>query len=290
MISNDEKLQELNPFIKMEYEFTQEDFDRIQKKVHNLCGIVLRYEKKGMVYARLGKRLKELGLTTFKDYLTYLSQNESSELTHLINALTTNLTKFFRENHHFEHLSHIVLEDFIAENQYNVAPKLRIWSSASSSGEEPYSIGLTVYNKLLERKISMQDVKILATDIDTQMVAHGEAGIYTSQDLENIHSNLRVHFNKNNQNEWVVGQQIKKLLTFKQLNLIDKWPFSGPFDVVFCRNVVIYFDKDTQRVLFDKIANVLKPNGWLYIGHSESLFRVTDRFELIGQTIYRKVY
>ncbi|MBP9753098.1 MAG: protein-glutamate O-methyltransferase [Proteobacteria bacterium] len=291
MLQNDDQnLNDVNPLLRAEYDFTQDDFDQIQKKIHTLCGIVLRPEKKSMVYARLIKRLKALSLNSFKEYLHYLKHNESTELTHLINTLTTNLTKFFRENHHFEHLSNVVLEEFSAQNQYNSMPKFRVWSCAASSGEEPYSIAFTLYKKLVEKKVSLQNVKVLATDIDTQMIAHGDAGVYSAHEMENVPEYFKKHFNKQNNDEWSVAENIKKLITFKQLNLIDKFPFSGPFDAVFCRNVVIYFDKDTQRVLFDKIANVLKPNGWLYIGHSESLFRVTDRFELIGQTIYRKVY
>jgi chemotaxis protein methyltransferase CheR len=274
--------------VKRDYDFTNEDFDIIQKKIYALCGIVLRFEKKGMVYARLCKRLKALQLTSFKDYLNYISQNDK-EISHLVNALTTNLTKFFREHHHFDHLSDVVLPEFIKENEFNVTPKLRIWSAACSSGEEPYSTALTVYNKLQSQKISPQNIKILATDIDTQMLLKAEAGIYSTSDIHPIPPQFKNYFSKSGNDHHIIDPNVKKLITFKQLNLIEKWPFSGPFDVVFCRNVVIYFDKETQRILFDKIADVLKPNGWLYIGHSESLFRVTDRFELIGQTIYRKV-
>jgi chemotaxis protein methyltransferase CheR len=149
---------------------------------------------------------------------------------------------------------------------------------------------MTILEAMASKRFSLKNVKILGTDIDTEMVKKANAGIYSSTDVANVPDVYKKYFTKIKENTFSINQPLRDIITFKQLNLLSEWPFQGLFDAVFCRNVVIYFDKETQRVLFDKIANILKPNGWLYIGHSESLFKVSDRFELIGQTIYRKVY
>lgn len=271
---------------KIEFEFTDYDFQVISGKIHSLCGIVLKIEKKSMVYARLSRRLRELKIASFREYLDYLNLHENEEIGNLVNAITTNLTRFFRESHHFDHLMRVMIPETLDQQHGVKDPKIRIWSAASSSGEEPYSIAMTLNHLFNERRLSTLNAKILATDIDTDMIETCKKGFY--KDIQEVPHPHRENFKKE-QKGFRIDQQIQQLITFKQLNLMGQWPFQGPFDAVFCRNVVIYFDKETQRVLFDRIADLLKPKGWLYIGHSESLFKVTDRFELIGQTIYQKV-
>ncbi|CAO4834204.1 MAG: Chemotaxis protein methyltransferase [Holosporales bacterium] len=271
---------------KIEFEFTDYDFQVISEKIHSLCGIVLKLEKKSMVYARLSRRLRELKIASFREYLEYLNFHEDEEIGNLVNAITTNLTRFFRESHHFDHLARVTIPEVLDYQRGSKDPKIRIWSAASSSGEEPYSIAMTLDHLFKEKRLSTLNAKILATDIDTEMVQTGKNGFY--KDIQEVPHPHREYFKKEEKG-FKINNDIQRLITFKQLNLLGQWPFQGPFDAVFCRNVVIYFDKKTQCTLFDRIADLLKPKGWLYIGHSESLFKVTDRFELIGQTIYQKV-
>lgn len=268
---------------------TQEDFDFIARLVHRETGIVLASHKRDMVYSRLTKRLRHHGLPSFRHYCEFLSSNNAGdELLHLVNAITTNLTSFFREGHHFDHLENEALLPILSNNKN---AKIRIWSAGCSQGCEPYSIAMVVAS-LLE-KFSGADIKILATDIDTNMLARGRSGSYRDEDSKSIPQRFRKYI----QSQKREGEQgilmapiLRKLITFNQLNLLqDNWPMRGVFDVIFCRNVVIYFDKETQKVLFNRYANQSAPKSWLYIGHSESLFNVCDRYKLHGKTIYQKV-
>ena len=267
-----------------EFEFYDEDFKLITKLVTQYTGIVLPDHKRDMVYSRLARRLRALNLKTFKEYCTFLEHGDSEqELVHFVNAITTKLTGFFREGHHFDHLKGL-LEDFSskAENK-----RLRIWSSASSSGPEPYSIAMVV-NKVFDGKPNW-DVKILATDIDTNMLDQCQLGEYPDDALEKIPAEYKSCVQINNNGTIQMPDKLKKLISFKQLNLLKDWPMRGQFDIIFCRNVVIYFDKETQRRLFDRMADILTPDGLLYIGHSENLFNVCDRFKSIGRTIYQRI-
>ena len=273
-----------------EFEFGDEDFRHIVQLVSQKTGIVLGEHKRPMVYSRLARRLRALKFTAFRDYLHFLEREEGQgEIVDFVNAITTNLTSFFREGHHFEHLEKTVLKPLLANKNTN--RRLRIWSAGCSSGMEPYTISM-VLNEYA-RELASWDVKILATDIDTNMINTGKAGIYSEDCLEKIPARFKKYVigTKNDEGDDVIemSDKLKNLITFKQLNLLEEWPIKGPFDVIFCRNVVIYFDKETQRGIFDRYANLIKPDGWLYIGHSENLFNVCDRFSSKGKTIYQKI-
>lgn len=270
-----------------EFAFSDGEFRFLSQLVNKRTGIVLAEHKRDMVYGRLARRLRALNLKSFAEYCELVQSPEGeSEMGNLVNAITTNLTSFFRESHHFDHLRDQVIKPLVASNP---SPKrLRLWSSAASSGMEPYSMAMTV--KAAIPNLAGWDARILATDIDTNMLATGAKGEYALDQYENIPSAYRndVEVLKKD-NRMRMGQELKDLIAFKQLNLLEQWPMKGPFDAIFCRNVVIYFDKPTQQVLFNRMAEMLKPNGWLYIGHSENLFKVCDRFELTGRTIYRRI-
>ena len=248
---------------------------------------MLADNKKNMVYSRLTRRLRVLGLSTFKEYCDLVqSADGDTEMGNLVNALTTNLTSFFREKHHFEHLRDSVLKPLLKSSSRG--GKLRIWSAGCSAGMEPYSIGMTIKNTF--KDLEKWDARILATDIDTNMLNCGREGKYSIEQMEKIPSSYQNGVQITADGEHIImPEDIRQIIAFKQLNLLEDWPMSGKFDAVFCRNVVIYFDKPTQRKLFDRIADLIKPEGWLYIGHSENLHNICDRFEPIGHTIYRKI-
>lgn len=270
-----------------EFTFSDQQFRFLADLANKRTGIVLADHKKDMVYSRLVRRLRALKLDNFAQYCEMMQgDGADEEIGNLVNAITTNLTSFFREKHHFEHLRDTVLAPLAAKPP---SPKrLRIWSAGCSAGMEPYSIAMTV--KSAFRDVSSWDARILATDIDTNMLNTGKAGEYSIEQYENIPPNYRDGVTQLKKEERMqMPGDLKELITFNQLNLLEHWPMKGPFDAVFCRNVVIYFDKPTQAKLFNRIADLIQPNGWLYIGHSENLFKVCDRFELIGRTVYRKV-
>lgn len=272
-----------------EFHFTDKEFKFISKLVGEKTGIVLSDAKRQMVYGRLSRRLRQLKLTRFSDYCDMLTSGDEQELIEFTNAITTNLTAFFRENHHFEFLKQTVLPEIMKKNA--ASKRIRIWSAGCSSGEEPYSIAMCVREAL--PLSSGWDVKILATDLDSNMVARGKAGVYTTERVEGLsESRMKkwVERGKGENSDKVrMSQKLRDLITFKKLNLMEGWPMKGPFDFMFCRNVVIYFNKETQRELFERYANLLKDDAYLFIGHSESLNKVTDRFNLLGKTIYQKV-
>ena len=268
-----------------EFSFSEREFRFLADLANKRTGIVLAEHKKDMVYSRLVRRLRALGLKSFAGYCELMQGPEGDdEIGNLVNAITTNLTSFFREGHHFEHLHDQVLLPLAATK----TKRLRIWSAGCSAGMEPYSIAMTV--KSAFKDLKSWDAKILATDIDTNMLNRGMAGEYATEQYENIPANYRGDVTQNKKADTIqMSDDLKALISFKSLNLLEGWPMKGPFDAVFCRNVVIYFDKQTQAKLFNRMADLIKPNGWLYIGHSENLFKVCDRFELLGRTIYRKV-
>ena len=273
-----------------EFEFTDRDFAFLRDIVTGHSGITLGEQKRQLVYGRLTRRLRQLRLDSFEQYCDYVEQHLDEELGELINAITTNLTSFFRENHHFEHLAASALPETMARNAG--AHRLRLWSAGCSTGEEPYSIAMTV-SETLGPVLPGWDARILATDIDSQVVAKAQAGVYQQDRIEGISpSRQRRWFSRGtgpNSGKVRVNGDLQELIAFRQLNLLKDWPMRGPFDIIFCRNVVIYFDKDTQKTLFNRYADLLVPNGYLYVGHSESLHRISDRFKLIGKTIYQRI-
>ena len=272
-------------------ELSTKSYDFIRALLREETGITLAENKRDMVYRRLIKRLRTLGLDSFEAYCEHLSgPDRDAEIRLMKNALTTNLTKFFRESHHFDHLAEAALPPLVqAAERSGGRRRLRIWSAGCSSGEEPHSIAITLCQKF--RGLQSWDARILATDIDTDMVETGRNGVYQRRSIEGLSAAVQKRYFEpvDDENLCRVTQNARSLITFKPLNLLQPWPMKGPFDAIFCRNVVIYFDKPTQRSLFDRYADMLKDDGYLYIGHSESLFNVTDRFKSIGHSIYRKV-
>lgn len=274
--------------IERDFIMYDEDFEYLRKLAYEFTGIVLADHKKDMVYSRLARRLRVLGLQTFTQYCKVLEKDDPNEHSEFINAITTNLTAFFREGHHFEYMRTVVLPELI--RKHPGAYKLRLWSCASSTGEEPYSIAITVKEGNVPRN---WDVKILATDLDSNVLQRGKDAIYGYDRVEGIGEErikkFFLHDKSGNANRVMVKPMLREIISFKRLNLLEKWPMKMSYDIVFCRNVVIYFNKETQRKLFDNIANMMPVGGYLFIGHSESLTNICDRFELVGRTIYRKV-
>jgi chemotaxis protein methyltransferase CheR len=272
-----------------DFTFTEKDFRIVQKLVAEHAGIQLSEAKKDLVYSRLSRRLRQLKIDSFKSYLELLHDDQHEEWVDFTNAITTNLTSFFRENHHFEFLGKKLLPSLMEKKQRD--KRLRIWSAGCSTGEEVYSIAMTIKETVPQN--SGWDVKILATDLDSNVVATGKAGIYGEERVQGLPKpRLRRWFmrGKGENSGWVrVKPELQQMVDFRQMNLLQPWPIKGPFDIIFCRNVVIYFNKDTQKVLFNRYADILAPDGHLFIGHSESLFKVSDRFDLLGQTIYRRI-
>ena len=265
-----------------EFRFTPEDFEWVRTQVGRETGIELGENKMDMVYSRLARRLRALGLPDFASYRAKLLNGGGEEMGHFVNALTTNLTAFFRESHHFDHLAGVL-------KAHRGGP-IRIWSAGCSTGEEAYSIAMTAREALGERAAADR-VRIEATDLDSNVVAHGAAGIYEQRRVAGLsRAQLKQHFLKGRgrmAGKVRVRPEVQRLVSFSQLNLLHDWPFDEPFDVVFCRNVIIYFSKATQRTLFERMAAAAQPGAWLYIGHSETLWKVSDRFENHGRTIYR---
>lgn len=280
---------ELDSSSDREFVFTNEDFEHIRELVYNHAGISLADTKRNFVYSRLARRLRLLKFTSFHAYRAYLLANLESELTDFVNAITINLTSFFREMHHFEILRERVLPELM---QLKRDRRIRIWSAGCSTGEEPYSIAMTVKEFLAD--VRGWDAKILATDLDTEALETARNGIYDVERVQKVPaSSLRRWMRRGsgvNSGQVRVTSEVQELITFNQLNLMESWPMRGPFDVIFCRNVVIYFDKDTQRRLFGRFWDLLATEGYLFVGHSETLYKVTDRFELLGQTVYRRKF
>ena len=271
-----------------EFAFGEEDFQALRLLVKSVTGIHLSDQKRELVYGRLTRRLRALQLRTFAEYRERLKR-DTQELAELCNAITTNLTSFFREPHHFQYLREHVLAPLAADPRG--AGRLRIWSAGCSTGEEPYSIAMTVLETLPDA--SRWDVRILATDLDSEVLERARRGIYPAERTATVSPERLQRFFVDRQEAGVacrqVAPQVAALVTFKQLNLIHPLPMKGPLDAIFCRNVVIYFDKETQRELFARIARLQRPGDLLFLGHSESLFKVCDSYGLIGKTIHRRV-
>lgn len=268
-----------------EFLMTGRDFDEIADLAYKHTGIVLGPHKANMVYGRIARRLRQLGIGTFREYLDFLKNNFDKESTEFINLITTNLTSFYREPHHFEYLKSKV----IPELKVKTEKRIRIWSSGCSIGQEAYTIAFTLMDEAFP---SSWDIKILATDLDSNVIETGRNGVYPIDHLGSVpDAVIERYFQKSKDASQVrIKKNILDKVHFKRLNLLENWPMSGPFDVIFCRNVVIYFDRDTQKKLFDRYADYLPVGGHLVIGHSESINGLSDRFESVGNTIYRKLY
>jgi chemotaxis protein methyltransferase CheR len=271
-----------------EFDFSDEDFNALRSLVKKIAGINLADSKRELVYGRISRRLRVLGLNSFAQYRHVLEGRDSGELTEFCDAMTTNLTSFFREAHHFDYLRDEVLLRRAADS--GSSRRIRMWSSACSSGEEPYSIAMTICEALPNWR--QWDIKILATDLDSHMLARAQRGIYAADRLAGLAPKRLQQFFRPSTDEgagaFEVTADLKSLITFKPINLMHPLPMPGPLDVIFCRNVVIYFDKDTQRELFSRIALVQRPDDLLFLGHSETLFKVSDQYGLIGKSMYRR--
>jgi chemotaxis protein methyltransferase CheR len=276
-----------------EFSFSAADFERVRALIHQRAGISLHAGKQAMVYSRLSRRLRDTGHRSFASYLQWLQQNSGAsgeaEWQEFINCLTTNLTAFFREDHHF----HALVDDLKAIAGRQPGKPLRIWCSAASTGEEPYSIAMTVVETLGHAA----PVRIVASDIDTKVLATAQRGVYGSDARGLSQERLQRHFLRGkgaNAGFLRVKPELAKLIEFRPFNLMSRsWSGTNglgePFDLIFCRNVMIYFDGPTQRQVLQQMHTVLKPGGLLYVGHSENFTDARDLFRLRGKTIYQRV-
>ncbi|NQV80755.1 MAG: protein-glutamate O-methyltransferase [Alphaproteobacteria bacterium] len=279
---------EANESWNQEFSLGDDEFNFLAKLIYDRTGIVVGDNKRNLVYSRLARRIRFLKLGSFRDYCDLLgSAAGDDELPETINAVTTNLTKFFREDHHFDHLSKEVVPRLFSSARRR--SKIRMWSAGCSSGQEPFSMAMTLADAVPD--LSSWDAKILATDLDSNMIARCATGEYAEREIEAIPLATRKRFLTSDKDQGIATfkSDLRRLITFNQLNLLHQWPMKGPFDVIFFRNVVIYFDIETQRDILGRMWSLLADDGCLYVGHSENLSRVTDRFSLVGRTIYRKV-
>ncbi len=270
--------------IQREFTMSEKDFKVVSEYAYKYTGIVLGDHKQDMVYGRLARRLRELNLQLFSDYVELIKEPSQREVSLFINAITTNLTSFFRENHHFDFLRDTLIPKLVSEKRDH---KIRAWSAGCSSGEEPYSISLTLNQA---DSLRSWDCKILATDLDSNVLHKAHQGVYDIERIESLSSDIKRNwfmFDKNHPDIVKVDPRLQSLIRFKRLNLLEKWPMRGKFDFIFCRNVMIYFNEETQVQLLNRYADHLVPGGHLFIGHSENLHSVASRFDSIGKTVFR---
>ena len=264
-----------------EFQFSNADFERIRKLIYQHAGISLSPVKQDMVYSRLARRLRATGMKTFAAYLDALEKGSPDEWEKFVNSLTTNLTSFFREPHHFP---------IFAEHLKKIASRrpIKVWCSAASTGEEPYSIAITVQEAL---GAAASQVQIIASDLDTNVLATADKGVYPLERVERMDpERLRRFFLKGTgaQAGMVsVRPELRRMIEFKRVNLLDStWPVRGPLDVIFCRNVMIYFDKPTQYKILSRFVPLLQEDGLMFAGHSESFLHAADLFRSLGKTVY----
>ena len=268
-----------------EFNFTVENFNFLRQMSNAHSGIQVPDERFDMFYSRLVKRVRKLGLNNFSEYCDYLVNNHADEFTNFINAITTNLTSFFREKHHFDYLRDVVIPDLLIRNA--ATKKIRIWSAGCSTGEEPYSLAMT----LLENVPANWDIRILATDLDTQVLQFAADGVYPEDRVAELPIEILKRWfmkGKFSPENVRVKTELQAIIQFKYLNLMEEWPMKTPFDVIFCRNVLIYFNRETKSRLAKRYAQLLVSKSWLFIGHSESLNQLTSEFELVAATSYMK--
>ena len=270
---------------------TDKDFLTISNLVYKHCGINLHDGKKELVRARLSKRLRTGNFRTFSDYIKYvLDDRTGEEFSMLIDVVSTNLTSFFREVQHFEFLQNKLLPEMLDRKQKNRDFKIRTWSAGCSSGEEPYSIAITLLDSVKEQ--DRWNIKVLATDISTRMLQSAQTGIYDSKRVEPVSPQQKNRYlmmrKENGQKLFEVAPALRNIVFFKYLNLMQEWPIKGPLDFIFCRNVMIYFDKPTQQNLVSRFYDILGPGGTLFTGHSESLTGIKHKFNYVQPTIYSK--
>ncbi|MBF0101331.1 MAG: protein-glutamate O-methyltransferase CheR [Desulfobacterales bacterium] len=263
-----------------------DEFVLFQKLIYDLCGIYLSDNKKALLTSRLGKRLKELGCSTFRQYREYvLTDKSGQELTQMLDAISTNKTEFLREKYHFEFLERHLFPDLLTRH------RVRFWCAGCSSGEEPYTLAISILEHI-EHSLG-KDIKILATDISTTVLKKAQEGVYQERDLAPFPVNIRRKYFLKGETQWegyyMVKESLREIVYFRYLNLMTPFPFQTLFDVIFCRNVLIYFDKPTQANLIEKFFRVLSPGGYLFIGHSESLSGIQSGLTYVEPAIYKKL-
>lgn len=276
----------------LEFTITTDEFQAFRDLIYSGSGISLNASKRDLVCSRLAKRLRHFGFGSFAEYYQYLIEEDTTgvERQVMINCLTTNKTDFFRESHHFDFLRNSVLPGLCTRAKNGGLRKIRIWSAGCSTGEEPFTLAITLKENL--DPAFGWDVRILASDIDTDCLAKAEEGVYPTERLDLVPDHLRrKYFNPttaDGPDQLSVSSDLRQLVAFRHVNLIEEpWPMRAQFDVIFCRNVIIYFDRETQLRLIERFTSVLSPEGFLFLGHSESLHGLTDRFEPLGGSIYR---
>lgn len=272
------------------FKISEAEFRRLREFIHAHTGIALSDHKRALVYARLARRLRHHRLDSFADYYALLTENDpdGDELVEMINCITTNKTDFFREPHHFRFLTENVFPEM--RGKTGAPRRMRIWSAGTATGEEAYTIAITVREAF--PLTDTWDVRILATDIDTRVLAHAERGEYSAEQAERIPAPLlqRYFYQGEGMNAGRVQAKpvLKDLVRFRRLNLMDDpWPMRGPFDAIFCRNVIIYFDRPTQRRLIERLTQLLRPGGYLLLGHSESLIEAGGMLRHMSHSVYQ---
>jgi chemotaxis protein methyltransferase CheR len=261
------------------------DFVAFRDLLYRLCGIHLHDGKEGLVRSRIAKRLRVLGLSSYEAYLAHLEADpKGPELAQFVDVLTTNKTSFFREERHFDFLARHVLPTLVARR------RIRIWSAGCSSGEEPATIGIVLRESVPE--LDRVDARILATDISARVLTRAKEGVYTEEALREVPPRIvQTYFTaarQEAQTSYRLKDSVRGLVRHARLNLMEPWPMKGPFDVIFCRNVMIYFDRQTQERLVGRYHSVLAPGGYLFVGHSESMTSLRHDFEYVSPAIYRK--
>ncbi|HEY7494870.1 MAG TPA: protein-glutamate O-methyltransferase CheR [Candidatus Tectomicrobia bacterium] len=274
----------MRPSTLLACELLPEQFTQISQLIYRLCGISMRPGKEGLVKARLMKRLMALGLESFADYLAYVEGDTSGrELITMIDVLTTNKTSFFRESQHFTYLRQHMVPQWRQDRH-----PIRFWSAGCSSGEEPYSLAMVLREELPE--MEQRDIRILATDISTSVLATARQAVYTQETLSDVPAPLfRKYFTlvrREPTPAYQVNETIRGMVRLARLNLMHKWPMRGPFDAIFCRNVMIYFDKPTQEWLVQRFCALLRPGGYLFIGHAESLPTALQNLRYVQPALY----
>ena len=266
-----------------EFLFTLADFERVRRLIHDRAGIALGEHKQEMVYSRLARRLRALRLDSFRSYLDRVEADDGGEWDEFVNALTTNLTAFFREAHHFD-----VLRERL--RGWAAGRRCRVWCAAASTGEEPYSIAMTMVETFSSWT---PPCEVLATDVDTAALAKAERGVYPLERVKKLGAErMRRYFVRAapDGTQLKVRPELRALVSFQRVNLLSPhWPVVVPCDAIFCRNVLIYFDKATQRRIIERFVPLLRPQGLLFVGHSEGLFHCSDLFRSLGKTVYAPI-
>lgn len=270
----------VNSHLVREFDFSDSDFERVRKLIYAHAGITLSPIKRDMVYSRLARRLRATGKKSFSEYLALVEHGSGAEWESFVNALTTNLTSFFREPHHFP-----VLAEFLKKQQ---GRPIKIWCSAASTGEEPYSIAMTVVEALGGFNSS---VTIVASDLDTNVLTTARAGVYAADRLARMSPERMNRFflpdEQGRKDSFVVRPELRRMITFERINLLaPDWGVRGPLDVIFCRNVMIYFDKQTQYKILSRFVQLMRSDALLFSGHSESFLHAADLFRSLGKTVY----